>query len=173
MPGPKPRKRKVKIQSCEKSGLRDKVVKKTFGKERNPIAEGQMININWSQAVNLIDHQRTHKIGNSPMEHRPHTEEPNKSNSNKGRLHHLTYITKTRCRLEKIDMTMGEPNKEAWIRMPITSQNNTTPKMSKTTKTETMQGILVAMFWITGENLMTLLGSAVLPIPNPEVDLIQ
>ena len=69
--------------------------------------------------------------------------------------------------MKKIDITMGEAKKEAWRMMLITSQNNTPPRASKSTKTEVIQGVLVAMFRISDANMMALFGSAVLPILNP------
>jgi hypothetical protein len=192
VPGLNPRKRKAKTQSCEGSGLRCKVAKqqtqirdkdilsigvpitdKAFDKERILIAESQMTDINRNQEVNLFDPKRIYKMGTSPLEQKLYARVLNKRNRIKGGLHHLTYIIKARCRMKKIDMTMGEAKKEAWRMMLITSQSNTPPRASKTTKTETIQGVLVAMFRISDANMMALFGSAVLPILNPKDDLAQ
>jgi hypothetical protein len=57
--------------------------------------------------------------------------------------------------------------------MLITSQSNTPPKIGKNTKTEMIQGVQVAMFRISDENINALFGSAVLPALNPKDVLAQ
>ena len=53
------------------------------------------------------------------------------------------------------------------------SQTNSPLRASKNTKTETIQGVLVAMFRISDANMMAPSGSAVLPMLNPKDDLAQ
>ena len=60
---------------------------------------------------------------------------------------------------------MKESKKEAWRMMLITSQDNMPPKAGKQTRTETIQGVLVATFRI-GEHKT--IGTNCLPILHPK-----
>ena len=75
--------------------------------------------------------------------------------------------------MKKMQLSMADAKKEAWRMMLITSQVNTPPKVSKNTKTEMIQGVQVAMFRISDENMNALFGSAVLPTLNPKDVLAQ
>jgi hypothetical protein len=75
--------------------------------------------------------------------------------------------------MKKLQISMSDARKETWRMMLITSQSNTPPKIGKNTKTETIQGVQVAMFRISDENMNALFGSAVLPALNPKDMLAQ
>ena len=80
-------------------------------------------------------------MGNSALEEKMFQRVIRKRNRIKGGLHHLTYIVKARCKMKKLDISLGDARKEAWRLMLITSQSRNPPKPNKSTRTAIIQGM--------------------------------
>ena len=112
-------------------------------------------------------------MANSPIEEKIVARVISKRDNIKGGLHHLSYIIKAGCRMNKLDISLGDARKEAWRLMLITSQSRNPPKPNKSTRTETIQGVQTAIFRILDPDIKILFGTEALPILNQKDELAQ
>ena len=130
-------------------------IKKEKGKDPNMRRIRHAVQI--EQAIHAI---------NSALEEKMFQRVIRKRNRIKGGLHHLTYIVKARCKMKKLDISLGDARKEA-------SQSRNPPKPNKSTRTAIIQGVQTAIFRIPDPDMKILFGTEALPILHPRDELAE
>ena len=127
--------------------------------EMNTLRSSKMEEIKMSPKRNLFYPTRDYIMGNSALEEKMFQRVIRKRNRIKGGLHHLTYIVKARCKMKKLDISLGDARKVAWRLMLITSQSRNPPKPNKSTRTAIIQGVQTAIFRIPDPDMKILFGT--------------